>query len=372
MERLLKQKAKKGRMGWIYSLSALAAVLLVFLSLWLTPNKIETGSQQQQNVQTPQNKGQKDTQTGAVSLRQQNRQIPASARSAASLTGQGDQLALLTTRSGGLPRPAAVSNDGMNPPNNVVGLQAHYANINPSFSGTFGGQLSVQNSNRLPKDDQPGASPLQSPDLQLSVNRGKWALSLAVSPDVNAVQGSDNGMLGTSMGIGLSYRVGKALSVGTGIYYSKKVYSANKESYKTTIKPFATWTSYSKRIDADCRVIDVPLNLTLRLSNTARNQIYASAGMSSYVMLSEKYDFIYNNPSPAFPTGRREYTIRNENKHLLSVVNLSLALEQPLSEKVSLVIQPYAKLPLTGIGQGETQLRSFGLGMKLNYSMMKK
>ena len=56
----------------------------------------------------------------------------------------------------------------------------------------------------------------------------------------------------------------------------------------------------------------------------------------------------------------------------MSIVNLSIGIEKPIDNQSSIVIQPYAKLPLSGIGQGETELKSFGIGFQLNYSMKKK
>ncbi|HQS07012.1 MAG TPA: hypothetical protein PLT16_15415, partial [Daejeonella sp.] len=139
----------------------------------------------------------------------------------------------------------------------------------------------------------------------------------------------------------------------------------------TTEKPFSTWASYSKQIDADCKVIDIPLNMTLLISKTKKTGIIASAGLSSYIMLSEKYNFIYN-ATPSYPSAGRKYTINNANQHIMSIVNLSIGIEKPIDNQSSIVIQPYAKLPLSGIGQGETELKSFGIGFQLNYSMKKK
>lgn len=193
---------------------------------------------------------------------------------------------------------------------------------------------------------------------------------MAFTGDMNSVNGLGNSRTGLSYGMGISYRILKNISVGTGIYYSQKSYTSDRHSYYTTEKPFATWASYSKQINAECEVLDIPLNLNLSLLKTEKTGIIAGAGLSSYIMLSEKYNFIYNS-SPAYPSSGREYTINNQNKHLLSVINLSLGIVKPFGKQNSLIIEPYAKLPLSGIGQGQTELKSFGIGFQLNYAVKK-
>lgn len=199
----------------------------------------------------------------------------------------------------------------------------------------------------------------------------RLALSMAFTTDMNTVTSMGNSKAGLSFGMGLNYKISNILSAGTGIYYSQKKYTSDSHSYYTVEKPFSTWASYSKQIDAACKVLDIPLNLNVLVSKSKKTGITASAGLSSYIMLSEKYNFIYS-PTPSRPSTGREYTLKNENQHLLSIVNLSIGVEKPLGNQSSIVIQPYAKLPLSGIGQGETELKSFGIGFQVNYSMKKK
>ncbi|MEJ7692619.1 hypothetical protein [Daejeonella sp.] len=383
MERLLKPEAKRGGMAWIYPVSGIAAALLVFLSLWLVPDKTDTENQQPQIVKAQDEVKEAEGQTNSnLNSVKPGDTDASSAGSPSAVVAKisfeslrGTALLSRNSRKNNSNQVSSPSTDLFitdQPSLSSSLTDTRYATIQTSSAVMFASQRNIEKSTASANIVETAVTKPKSPEIQTNIIPGKWALSLGVSPDVNSVKGIDNGDMGMSMGMGVSYRLGKVLSVGTGVYYSKKLYSADKTSYKVTEKPFATWTSYSKQIEADCRVIDVPVNLSLRLSDKTQNKLYATAGMSSYIMLSEKYDFIYNNPSPAFPTGRREYTVRNENKHLLSVVNLGVALERPLSDQVSLVIQPYAKLPLTGIGQGETDLKSFGVGFKLNYSLKKK
>ncbi len=383
MEKLLKPEAKRGGMGRIYTISGIAAVLLLFLSLWLISDRTSTEKQQPVLVKEAGKAEKSDAQSNEnLNSVESGNLNPSSGKVSMDMLPEIGSESLARTRSVsrndrifGSAQVTSSSADKFIADKSFLATNltgAQYAPVRSSAHGRFASVRNIERLSTLASTVNITATQPESSEIKSSELSSKWALSLALSPDVNSVKGIDNGQVGMSLGMGVSYRLGKTLSLSTGVYYSKKLYSADKTSYKAVGKPFATWASYSKQIDADCRVIDVPLNISMRLSNKTQNKLYATAGMSSYIMLSEKYDFVYNNPSPAYPTGRREYTVRNENKHLLSVVNLGLALERPLSNQVSLVVQPYAKLPLTGIGQGKTELKSFGVGFRLNYSLKKK
>ena len=381
MERLLKPEVKRRSIAWIYAVSGLAAAILIFISLWLATEKTDSVTQQAKAVKGLKN----DPDTGNHPNSNLNTLKPDSYEPSIGnhlKIGTKFQPSTLTaspiirkgTKKTGLkdtsPAPGELAVPGTRGLSAVN--SATYLTIHTSYPNQFSNPRDVEIPNSPLALPKPVVAGNEIQDSRTSARTGKWGLSLALSPDVNSVNNMHKGELGVSMGMGLSYKLGEILSIGTGVYYSQKLYSADKTSYKVTEKPFATWTSYAKKIDADCRVIDVPINLNLRISNKTSNKLYASAGMSSYIMLTEKYDFVYNNPTPAFPSGRREYTVRNQNKHILNIVNLAVALEKPLSNQVSLVIQPYAKLPLTGIGQGKTNLKSVGVGFALNYSVKKK
>ena len=378
MERLLNGKPNKRPVaGWFYWPMGIAAGLLIFLSVWLSSEpetKLANGGKSEiSNIENP------DKENKALST-EDGIKIPQ-----ASLPGlfNPDQ-----TKASGL-NTILVKQESKTPVEDLTGsplltnnnsegrnqfqtlnkaLFQGPRNINSLPSGDLN---TITTFSLKPENDQ--AIESKSGRLESSIKQpsGRLALSMAFTTDMNTVNAIGNSKGGLSFGMGLNYKISKLISAGTGIYYSQKKYTSDSHSYYTTEKPFSTWASYSKQIDADCNVIDIPLNLNVQLSKTKKTGIIASAGLSSYIMLSEKYNFIYNS-TQSYPSAGREYQIKNENKHILSIVNLSVGVEKPIGNQSSIVIQPYAKLPLSGIGQGETELKSFGIGFQLNYSMKKK
>jgi hypothetical protein len=49
-------------------------------------------------------------------------------------------------------------------------------------------------------------------------------------------------------------------------------------------------------------------------------------------------------------------------------VSLSIGVEQQFSNSFSLQVEPFVKLPISGIGYGNLQLTSYGLAFSLRFS----
>ena len=378
MERLLNGKPnRRPVIGWFYWPAGIAAGLLIFLSVWLS-NEPETrladGPKDKKIKVEPQNKVNSTPNTENESTDSQAlTQDPV-------IPDQENTLSLnraIVKQESRKPledltESPLLTNINSEARNQFQPLdEALYQELR-NVSSLSSGDLNAISTFSLKSDN---SQDLDSNTRKLESNNekpgGRLALSMAFTTDLNSVSSFGNSKAGLSGGFGISYRITKGISAGTGIYYSQKKYTSDRNSYYTKEKPFSSWASYSRRIDADCKVIDIPLNMSVLLNKTKKTGIIASAGLSSYIMLSEKYNFIYT-PTLLYPSPGREYTINNANKHIMSIVNLSVGIEKPVGKQSSIVIQPYAKLPLSGIGQGETELKSFGVGFQLNYSVKKK
>ena len=210
----------------------------------------------------------------------------------------------------------------------------------------------------------------KSMDLK-ETSASRLSLGLAFSPDINSVSGFKTSKLGQSFGLSANYRLSPRFSISSGIAYSTKLYSAQPNQYKAPWA-YSNAAKYAESIDADCRVLDVPVNLNYNLHKSPKRTMFVSAGVSSYFMLKEKYTLIAAN-QPGYPTyPDRSYEYSKQNEHLLSVLNLSAGVAKPLNKQTSLVIEPYARLPLAGVGEGKVNLKSIGLNLQLQYNFRKK
>jgi hypothetical protein len=114
----------------------------------------------------------------------------------------------------------------------------------------------------------------------------------------------------------------------------------------------------------------VPLLVNYNFSRNQNHQWFVAAGVASYFMKKEDYDYI--SKSPSGQTSYNNYTIRNENQHYFSSLKLSAGYEKKLSSKISLITEPYLNLPLTGIGYGKVKLYSAGILFSLNVKPFSK
>lgn len=380
---MLPRESKKKGIAWWLPASVAAAIVLLFASLWLL-NKPVTNTEQvvKANKEIP-GAGLSDKASTSeintasnnshpVPFNKEGETLPVSAQNNRNDLRYPAKVLLKNEQSG-------VSEFNLEKGKTFTEIEkTQYSLMPQQFKG-----LMLQNNDSL-LFGNPELSHLNilvpEPSIQkndknkaLEENQGsRFSLGLSISPDINSVSDFNESSFGNSFGLAANYRISPRLSVSTGIAYSTKVYSAQPYQYKA---PWASSNagSYAQSIDADCRVLDVPVNLNYNFSKSPKRTMFASAGVSSYFMLKEKYTLIAKKSQPGYPAyPNRSYDYSNQNQHLLSVLNLSVGMAKPLSKQTSLVIEPYARLPLTGIGQGEVNLKSIGLNLQLQYNLRKK
>ena len=185
------------------------------------------------------------------------------------------------------------------------------------------------------------------------------ALTFSTGPDISYVGDSKPGKTTFNYGAGLRYNISKRLSVATGFYVSKKVYTADSAYYKTPAGFFPA--NYKvNTIDADCKVYEIPISISYQFANRKKHSWFAGTGLSSYLMKKEIYNYDYKYGY--YPTVfHKEYIVNNENKHWFSVLTLSGGYEYKFSNVVSFTASPYIKLPLAGVGFGKVKLNSGGV-----------
>lgn len=196
-----------------------------------------------------------------------------------------------------------------------------------------------------------------------ATHKSKWAIAAFVSGDFSATGLSGFTKPGTLYGLNVEYFVNERWSLMTGFGYSNKVYSALGTEYEAP-----NWTqgvSYAlNSVDAVCKVIDIPVNFRRYLETKKDHRFFTSAGLSSYLMLREDYQYDYNGNHPAWPT---EWSLKNKNQHYLGILNFSVGYEKPLTDRLALGLEPFFKLPLTGIGAGEVKFLSFGANLAIKW-----
>ncbi len=164
---------------------------------------------------------------------------------------------------------------------------------------------------------------------------------------------------GTMVGLVGEYRINQNWAVQSGIAYATKIYSALGSEYQTPDWAFNAPNDFGEVL-AKCLVIDIPINVKRYFTTQKGNQWFLAGGLSSYIMLREDYTYEYSPARPAWPiTWRYE----NQNQHYFGILNVSGGIVKPLTKKINFQIEPFMKVPMTGIGQGKVKFLSFGTNL---------
>lgn len=204
--------------------------------------------------------------------------------------------------------------------------------------------------------------PMEAEEKKELLKRG-FALKLTYSPDFSSIGYFKPDKPGSNFGLLGEYFIGKRWSISTGAIYSKKIYfNEEGDGYGYSSSP-------TDRLDADCRVIDIPLNIHYYAQQADNHSLYLTAGASSYMMLRENY--YYTKTGTSGPWSWSE-EIKNENSHWFSILNLSIGYERRISQHIFLQLEPFLKAPMSGVGEGKVDLVSTGAFLNLKYQFIPK
>jgi hypothetical protein len=186
--------------------------------------------------------------------------------------------------------------------------------------------------------------------------------------DASTVKFKYKSNVGYNFGGILGYRFNKHWSLQSGAIFTQKNYKLNGQDFHP---PKGSWISYYEieTVDGYCKMWDVPIIATYHFTGNSNGNSFLSVGASSYFMKNENYNYLYfyNNQ---YYTRTNNY--KSTDQHLLGLLHISAGIERPIGKNITSIIEPYAKIPLTGVGFGSIQLSSFGLNFSVQYRQPKK
>jgi hypothetical protein len=116
--------------------------------------------------------------------------------------------------------------------------------------------------------------------------------------------------------------------------------------------------------------LDLPVNIKYEF-NPKKSDSYISAGLSSGTFISETYNYSYDNSvnalgaSPAIPDASvsRSFT----RFDFARTLNISLGMGYQLTKSNRLIIEPFVKYPLSGMGSQDIRFGSGGINLRLKF-----
>lgn len=182
---------------------------------------------------------------------------------------------------------------------------------------------------------------------------------LVISPDITTVKFQRFSTVGYNIGLIGGYRFGKKLAAETGILYERKYYYSTGKYFDAKNTPWPA-TMNLLNVDGWCNMYEIPVNVRFTFASGVKSSWYVNGGMSSYIMKRQGYDYTYEY-NGYYAT--KYWGYKKTTKDWFSIVHLGVGYERPLGALGNLRVEPYVKIPASGIGVGNLPVTSVGINI---------
>jgi len=207
-------------------------------------------------------------------------------------------------------------------------------------------------------------------NASLNVNR-PLQFGFSISPDFASVNSLAGDRPGSSIGITMDYQFLDRLYLSTGLLLTRKNFAASPDNYHAppgSYRIIGFPVTDVNLIKGSFYMLEIPLSLRYDFHLSGNTTFFISGGASSYLLTSEhsQYYFNYFGMQACRPFDKEQESRRRN--YLFSAVDFSMGVETGLSNSLSLLIAPYAKIPTRGMGVGQVQITSVGINFALKYA----
>jgi len=218
-----------------------------------------------------------------------------------------------------------------------------------------------------------------SQNQKIREKRKKVQIGLNLSPGINSTSTASSFNL--SGGVSFEIVLLPKLSLTTGLQIEHQTVESNNSIEGGAIP--------ANRLTAELTNLDIPVNITWRfLSKTSgenRESFYFSAGVSSLAYLGERYTHTMykqelSESVTMIATGaQKTYKLNNvsttsERKEepfnafdIAGRINLMFGFERPISSHLYLQIEPYIKIPVTGLATENLRYTTSGITCRISF-----
>lgn len=209
---------------------------------------------------------------------------------------------------------------------------------------------------------EPTVNPIVS-----TLKNSRFGIRLAIAPDANAVENLGDFAFGKSAGILFEYNLAKRFTLQTGAIYTYKQYTTGIENYHAWAKNWSYRPVLPTSVAGDCKILDIPINIRYNVFMKPKNTWFVSAGVSSYLMLTENYEYYYPESATVPTNFPRNVSWKRDDDYFMSTLNLSFGFEKRINQHIAIQAEPYLKTPLKEVGRGKVNLYSSGILFSLKY-----
>jgi hypothetical protein len=200
---------------------------------------------------------------------------------------------------------------------------------------------------------------LQEKKITIRKQQSGFYAGLVFSPDLTFIKFQQASGIGSSFGLIAGYRFNNKWSIETGVLSDRKKYFTEGDYFD---KANVDYLQGKELINANgkCSMIEIPLNARYTFAEQRKGKWTATIGMSTYFVSKEfyRYAIIENGQLE-----QSDHTYYHSGHQITSVLNFAVGYEHNIGNNLDLRIEPYYKLPLTGMGTGRLYLSSTGLNI---------
>ena len=168
---------------------------------------------------------------------------------------------------------------------------------------------------------------------------------------------------GYTVGVQAEYLFAKRFSVDAGFLYTRRQYTTEGDNY--TARP-GFWVDgiAPQMVDGDLSIYEIPVQFRFYPNGYRANGFFLGAGVSTYLVEREWYDFTYENPTDESMLGWGQEGVC---RHVFDILNFTAGYQWRTTDRSMLRLAPYYNLPLTGIGDGKMSMQSAGVRLELSF-----
>jgi len=225
----------------------------------------------------------------------------------------------------------------------------------------------------------------QNTEEQKTVSK-KVTFGIYAATYINYAKGSDK-QFNTGAGFTSDIKLTDNLRISTGLSIAQNslnyndgmptspilLFTALSHNFQASTNALSSVTPISRNLNANLVDLDIPVDLKYAF-NSKKSNTYIAAGLSSGTFVNETYNYTYNYNVPngsSLQQSQNETTRKGfDNFYFAKMLNVAFGVGYPLG-KNNLIIEPFLKYPLNGLGDQHILFGSGGLNLKFNFDAPK-
>jgi len=199
-------------------------------------------------------------------------------------------------------------------------------------------------------------------DKTLALKR--FSLSVGFKPVSSGETLGNIDRIGTAVGLSANYDIGKTTTVSLGANYFSQKHRTPGDSYSNINGYWATYTNgqVPNQVNAQHKVVEVPIQLLQEIINKEQRNIYLAAGAVNTITFHEKHNFEFDNTYYSY---QEFWTVEQNNLSLFNSAKVMLGMEQTLGSKLVIQVEPFVEIPLKKSAWGDLELVNKGVSINL-------